>query len=34
MPNGVIVHSKEPGSSFAKRLIVTIVSWLPVEWLL
>ena len=32
--NGIVVHSEEPGSSFAKRLIVTVVSWLPVEWLL
>ena len=32
--NGIIVHSEEPGSSFAKRLIITVVSWLPVEWLL
>ena len=32
--NGIVVHSEEPGSSFTKRLVVTVVSWLPVEWLL
>lgn len=30
----VVVHSREPGASFWKRSAVTLLGWLPIEWLL
>ncbi|NLC71091.1 MAG: phospholipase D family protein [Desulfuromonadaceae bacterium] len=30
----VIRHDKEPGATFWKRTGITILSWLPIEWLL
>ena len=30
----VIVHSKEPGTTFGQRLAVRVIGWLPVHWLL
>ncbi|MDO9638832.1 MAG: hypothetical protein Q7J44_09840 [Pseudotabrizicola sp.] len=28
------VEIKEPGSTAAKRLVVKVIGWLPVEWLM
>ncbi|OZI56254.1 phospholipase D family protein [Bordetella genomosp. 4] len=28
------IHRKEPGAGWLKRAIVTVVGWLPIEWLL
>lgn len=29
-----VIHKKEPGSGFGKRLLVRVLSWMPIEWLL
>lgn len=31
---GTVVHHEEPGASLWRRLLVTALSWLPIEWLL
>ena len=28
------VHRREPGSTFWQRAFVTVLSWLPIDWLL
>ena len=34
-PDGALVrHRREPGSSLPQRAAVTVIGWLPVEWLL
>ena len=29
-----VIHDKDPGSGFGRRLFVALLSWLPIEWLL
>ena len=29
-----IVHETEPGTTFWKRLVISLISMLPIEWLL
>lgn len=30
----VTVHEQEPGTSLRSRVVMTVLGWLPIEWLL